>query len=353
MFLVGIGLLGDSFKLLGKGVAEQLIAATSNPFAGLFIGLLATSIVQSSSVTTSMTVALVSGGALTLQNAVPIIMGANIGTTITCLLVSLGHVRRNEEFERAFAGANMHDCFNVLSVIVLMPLQLATGFLDKTAEFLSSIFYGAQSGEFPSPLAIAIKPAVHAIHGMMRDTLELTDLTTGIVSVTISALFIFMALTFMVKSMRVLAASKVEKQITRIFSANTYIIFLIGVMVTAIIQSSSITTSIMVPMIGAGLITLEQGFPIAVGANIGTTITALMAALAGNQAGLAVAFVHLLFNLCGTLIFFVPPWTRRIPVNIAKFLAKHFVRRKQLAFAYVAGLFFVLPIVLIYITEHW
>jgi sodium-dependent phosphate cotransporter len=106
-------------------------------------------------------------------------------------------------------------------------------------------------------------------------------------------------------------------------------------------------------MIGAGLITLEQGFPIAVGANIGTTITALMAALAGNQAGLAVAFVHLLFNLCGTLIFFVPPWTRRIPVNIAKFLAKHFVRRKQLAFAYVAGLFFVLPIVLIYITEHW
>jgi len=351
LFLLGIGLLGGSFKMLGKGIAEALLVTTANPFAGLFIGILTTSIVQSSSVTTSITVALVSGGAISIHNAIPIIMGANIGTTVTCLLVSLGHFSRNDEFERAFAGANMHDAFNVLTVLLLFPLQVATGFLEKASSFLAGIFYGSQSQSFNSPLKIAVDPVVHEIHASLMGPLGFSDKAAGILSVIISLLLIFAALTYMVKCMRAITASRLEKSINKVFSANPYVVFMIGAAVTMFVQSSSITTSIMIPIIGAGIISLEQAFPVTVGANIGTTITALMASLAGNQAGLTIAFVHLLFNICGTLIFFVPPWTRKIPITIARALAGFIIKRKKLAIAYLLVVFYALPLVLMFATR--
>ncbi|MBW2397406.1 MAG: Na/Pi symporter, partial [Deltaproteobacteria bacterium] len=107
-FFVGLDLMGLSFKLFGSGFAEALVARTANPFVGLFIGILATTLVQSSSTTTSMVVGLVAAGALTIDGAIPIVMGANIGTSVTNTLVSLAHVTRREEFQRAFAGATVH-----------------------------------------------------------------------------------------------------------------------------------------------------------------------------------------------------------------------------------------------------
>ncbi len=353
LFLVAITLLGGSFKLLGKGVAENLIATTSNPFTGLLIGILATAVVQSSSVTTSMVVALVSGGALSIQNAVPIVMGANIGTTITCAAVSVGHITRNDEFERAYAGANVHDIFNILAVALLLPLQMATGFLDKAAGLLADIFYGTQASTFHSPLKAVTKPISSFIHHLFLDSFGFSDKLTGILSIIIAAAVIFSALFFMVKFMREMTATRLEHAVRRIFGANIYLTLVMGIAVTAVIQSSSITTSIIVPMMGAGLITLEQAFPLTVGANIGTTVTALLAALAGNKAGLTIAFVHLLFNVCGTLLFFVPPWTRRIPIHIARFLASIFVRRKKLAIVYIAAVFFIIPILGMFIMRQF
>jgi len=353
LFLLSISLLGDSFKMLGKGVAENLIATTANPFAGLLIGILTTAIVQSSSFTTSLVVALVSGGALSIQNAVPIVMGANIGTTITCLLVSLGHIRQNEEFERAFAGANVHDVFNILCVAIFLPLQLSTGFLDKGASVLSSFFYGSQTSTFESSLKAIVKPLVEAIHHFFLDSLARSDKTTGVLSVIIAVMLIFTAMAFMVKNMRKLAASRMERWVHRIFSSNVYIMLMIGVVITSIIQASAITASMMIPLLGAGLITLEQAFPVTVGANIGTTVTAIMASLAGNQAGLTIAFVHLIFNICGTLVLFVPPFMRRIPLAIARFLAHQFVLRKKLVILYIALLFFIIPLVGMLLTRGW
>ncbi len=352
LFLLSISLMGSSFKLLGKGVAEALISSTSNPFVGLFIGVLATSIVQSSSLTTSLVVALVSGGALSVHGAVTIVMGANIGTTITNTIVSLGHVRRNDEFERAYAGAVVHDVFNLLSVAVILPIQLYTGFLDKAAWVLSGLFYGAESYAFQSPVKAIVGPAAKWIEGFCMTTLGLSKKITGILCILISLFLIFFALSHMVKFMRRVAASRVEHWVHRIFGANAYLTLLIGVVVTALIQSSSITTSMLVPMVGAGLITISQVTPMTVGANIGTTVTALLAAFAGNQAGLAIAFVHLLFNICGTLIFFVPPVTRRIPIFIAEWMAHYFVRYKKLVVVYIGGLFFLLPLACIVISRH-
>ena len=350
-FLIAVSLLGDSFKLLGKGVVEGLIATTSNSYSGLMIGILTTAIVQSSSFTTSLVVALVSGGALSVSNAIPIIMGANIGTTITCSIVSLGHIRRGDEFARAYAGATIHDIFNILSVLVLFPLQLTTNFLGKASAFLASIVYGSSAGSFDSPLKTIVKPVVKFCHHLLMDNLSFSEKVAGIVSIIASLFLIFYALASMVTIMRKITATRMEHWIQKIFSANIYIILLIGLLVTAIIQSSSITTSMIIPMLGAGLITIEQAFPITVGANIGTTVTALMAALAGNQMGLTIAFVHLLFNVCGTMIFFVPPFMRRIPLFIVRVLVSYCVCNKKFVFVYLATVFFIIPIVAMLISR--
>ncbi|MFH1830756.1 MAG: Na/Pi symporter [Pseudomonadota bacterium] len=353
LFLTSISLLGASFKLLGKGVAEGLISTTANPFSGLLIGILTTAVVQSSSLTTSLVVALVSAGALTVPNAVPIIMGANIGTTITCAIVSLGHIRRNDEFERAYAGAMLHDVFNILSVAIILPIQMATGFLDKISYELSSIFYGSQATTFDSPVNAIVKPFVKSIEHFFMDLLQVSEKATGVLCVIVALILIFTALTFMVKFMKQITASRLEHWIHRVFNANIYLVMIIGIVMTSIIQSSSITTSMLVPMLGAGLVSLEQAFPITVGANIGTTVTALLATLAGNQAGLTIAFVHLVFNICGTLIWFIPSFMRKIPLNIARFMAFHFVRKKKLIILYIAGVFFILPLIGMFISKLW
>ena len=150
LFLVAVGLMGGSIKAMGKGVAgADLFAGIANPFAALAVGVLATVLVQSSSTTTATIVGLVgqSGpSALPLATAVPMIMGANIGTTITNTLVSIGHVRQGAEFRRAFAAATVHDFFNLLCVAILLPIELATGFLQSAAISTTDVIAGKSSG---------------------------------------------------------------------------------------------------------------------------------------------------------------------------------------------------------------
>ena len=302
LFLTGIVLLGASFNLLGAGAANSLMQATSNPFAGLLIGILVTALVQSSSATTSMVVALVSSGALSVTNAVPIVMGANIGTTVTNTLVSIGHITRKDEFEKAYGIATVHDLFNILCVALLLPLELLTGFLSKPALWLSKFFYGQEGIAFHSPIKIITKPISQFILGSFQDLFNKT--TSGVVGLIISFVIIFVTLALLVKILRSVFASRVEGSFRKIFESNPYLIILLGAAITALIQSSSLTTSFLVPLVGAGIITLEQAYPITLGANVGTTVTAILAALAGSQSGLAIAFVHLLFNVSGIAIFF-------------------------------------------------
>ena len=115
IFLVGIKVLGSSFKMMGGGFAKGLINVTSNPILGLFSGMFATVLIQSSSVTTSLIVGLVASGALPLTGAIPMIMGANLGTSVTNSLVSLGYIKNQKHFRDAFAAATVHDFFNILT----------------------------------------------------------------------------------------------------------------------------------------------------------------------------------------------------------------------------------------------
>jgi sodium-dependent phosphate cotransporter len=355
VFLASIGLMGHGFKAMGRDFAQQLIQTTSNPFIGLFVGILATSVVQSSSLTTSIVVGMVSAGTLTVQGAIPIVMGANIGTTVTCLIVSLGFIGRKREFRRAFHSSTVHDVFNFLCVLVLFPIELVTqhafgvGFLEWLGGHVGELFVGAKEASFASPVKAATKPLVTVLEGLVKAAVG-EGSGAAWVQVGLSFVLLFAALWAITKLMRSLMLGKVESVLDRTVGRNAALGLVVGVVVTAVIQSSSITTSILVPLAAAGIVTVDQVFPITVGANIGTTVTALLASLGGSPAGLHIALVHLLFNSTGTLIFLPLRPLRRIPIALAGLLAKMTTKSRWYAVVYVAVLFFLIPALLIFLT---
>jgi len=348
IFLMGVNGLGDGFKALGGHLLDSFFAATENPFVGLMVGILATSLVQSSSLTTSLIVVMVAApeNPLPLANAIPMVMGANIGTTVTNALVSLAHMGRREEFRRAFAVATCHDFFNLMTVAILLPLELLTGYLHRAAIWLSSLVTGLGGVQYESPIKGALKTAQAPIKAAISALID-SPRVEGIVLVVVSAILIFFALTMLVKVLRAAMETRVEVVLSQVFGRSAVVAIIVGMVVTATVQSSSITTSLLVPLAGAGMITLEQAFPVTIGANIGTTVTALMASLAvtGPNAGIGVtiAVVHLLFNMSGMLLFYPVPVVRSLPLAAARWLAKVATRSRPLAVAYVLTQFYIIP----------
>jgi solute carrier family 34 (sodium-dependent phosphate cotransporter) len=342
-FFLALDLLGQSFGLFGKGFASLLVERTANPFVGLFVGILATALVQSSSTTTSLTVALVAAEALTVQGAIPVIMGANIGTSVTNCLVSLGHVTRRGEFERAFAGASVHDLFNVLSVILLFPLELATGYLASASVVMASAVEGVGGLRLFDPIKTVVRPVSLVIIGVLG--------RSAVATLIVALLLLFLALKLLVDFLKTTMAGRAEQVLHRTLFRSPVAAITAGLMMTVMVQSSSITTSVMVPLVAAGVVTLEQVFPFTVGANVGTTVTALIAALStGSTSAVTVAFAHLLFNISGTLVVFVPPPMRRIPLALARGLGRMAGRNRLYPVLFVLLVFFILPFLLIVLT---
>lgn len=348
VFLVGVKGLGDGFNLLGKDLLDAFFRATSNPFIALMVGILGTTLVQSSSVSTSMTVALVAApdNPLPIANAVPMIMGANIGTTVTNTIVSLGHIGRRAEFRRAFAVATCHDFFNFMTVAVLLPVELLTGYLRRTAEALSTLLGGIGGIDYESPIKGPLKAALAPIRG----GIEWTGATGGVAAtllIVVSVLTIFAALWLLVQTMRSVVQDRVEVFVTGFLGRSAALSFVVGVFVTVMVQSSSVTTSLLVPLAGAGILTLRQAFPVTLGANLGTTITALLASLAATgpnaRAGIVIALVHLLFNATGTAMIYPVERIRELPLRAARRLALIAVGSRQWALWYVILIFYGLP----------
>ena len=356
VFLLGVKGLGDGFKLFGSDFLDSFFTITANPFVGIFVGVLATTLVQSSSVSTSMIVGLVAApeNPLPLANAVPMIMGANIGTTVTNSIVSLAHMGRRDEFERAFSVAACHDFFNILAVSILLPLELMTGYLRSIASFLSTVVVGVGGFTYESPFKALLSFAFAPIQSLAE---AMFDVAWGqaFFLVGISAALIFTALWLIVKLMRSLVISRIETAVASALGSSAVFAMVIGVIVTVMVQSSSITTSIMVPLAAAGILKLEQAFPITIGANVGTTITAMGAALAVSGpnalAGVEIAIVHLFFNLSGTILIYPVKRIRQVPLQAAKMLTAAAVRSKKLALFYVATMFYGFPALLIYVTQ--
>ncbi len=307
LFFSSIELMSTAFRMSGAGLADQLLNTASDPVAGLLIGFLATSLLQSSSTTTTIVVGLVASGALSIQLAVPIVMGANIGTTTTNTIVSIGHVTRPAEFERAFAASTVHDFFNVLAAFTLLPVEILFHPVERTAIFLQGVFAGAGGMTLASPLKLVVTPLSDFVSEMIPYTIPLVILALAL---------LFLALRGMLMLMRGVVLERMGGLFDRVLFRNDAASFTLGVVATASVQSSSATTSLIVPLAGTGVLTLRQIFPYTVGANIGTTITAILASFStGSTAAVTVALAHLTFNVFAVAIYYplkaLPIWLAR------------------------------------------
>ncbi|MEC9242488.1 MAG: Na/Pi symporter, partial [Gemmatimonadota bacterium] len=306
LFFVSIELMGTAFEMFGgRGLADQLLSLASNPVSGLLIGFLATSLVQSSSTTTTLVVIMVGAGTIDIGLAVPIVMGANIGTTTTNTIVSIGHVTRPAEFERAFAASTVHDFFNVLAAFTLLPVEVYFHPIERTAVRLQGMFAGAAGGVgWVSPLKALRDPPADFIAGMVTNPFVLLILALALLLLALRGLLVLM---------RGAVLERLSGLFDRVLFRNDAASFALGVAATATVQSSSATTSLIVPLAGTGVLSLRQIFPYTIGANIGTTITAILASLGtGSEAAMIVALAHLTFNVFAVLIFYplkaLPIW---------------------------------------------
>ena len=352
VLLVAVGLIGKGFRMEfgdAEGV-ESLFALATNPFVGLVLGILATALLQSSSTVTSIIVGLVAGG-MPIAMAIPMVMGANVGTTITNTLVSFGHVGRSGEFRNAFAAATVHDFFNLLSILIFLPLELAFGFLEKLSGVLTHIIENIGSVDAGGKGIVKVvigfgTGLVESLTSSLPDVWEgLVLIVAGIALILLSIMYLGTALksVFVGRAQKLLQAAVGRGPITGIFS---------GTVVTVLVQSSSTTTSLIVPLAGSGVIGLRHVYPFTLGANIGTTITALLAATAITGATHAVAhqiaIAHFLYNLLGVIVIYGIPWLREIPIAGAEWIARLGSERKWLAIIYILGAFFGIPGALVF-----
>lgn len=353
LLICAVSMIGSGFKLATGDRAEELFAFATNPFLALIIGTMATALIQSSSTVTSIIVGLVAGG-LPVAVAVPMVMGANIGTTITNTIVSLGHVREKSEFRRAFAAATVHDFFNLLSVLIFLPLEIAFGFMEKIGGYLASLMVGGDSMSMKgfNVVKAATKPVVNVVKDVSHILPHPFD---GILMIAIGIALIFVSILFVGKLLKGLMIGRAKQILHSAIGRGPVSGVLSGTLMTILVQSSSTTTSLMVPLAGTGVFPLKTIYPFTLGANIGTCITALLAATAvsGENAvfALQIALIHLVYNTLGVVVIYGVPFLRALPLMGAEWLAGLASERKMYALLYVLSVFFVVPGVLIFLTQ--
>ncbi|KAI0984140.1 hypothetical protein GJ496_007301 [Pomphorhynchus laevis] len=413
-FVCSLDLLTSGFQLLAGKTAGNLFAQNTilqNPIAGLMIGVLVTVLVQSSSTTTSIIVSMVSAGIIPVKYSIPMIMGANVGTSTTNTLVSLGQMDVVDEFKRAFAGATVHDAFNWMNVIVQLPLEVGTGFLYKlTTKLVENINSTSNTGE-PQFLNVITKPLTKSIIQInwtvvenIANNISLPDNATlrklwckeiisvnettnesyttlipcnyllihlnwpdwgiGLLLTIVSLALLMICLMLMVRNLRYLLEGKISKILRKtidkdfpgIFKYLTpYFFILIGIGLTIIVQSSSVFTSTLTPLVGSGVISLKRMYPLTLGSNVGTTITAIISAMAAPtvpklQNSLQAALCHLFFNIFGIIIFFVIIPMRNLPIETAKFFGRETAKYRWFAILYLVLAFIIVPGILLGIS---
>ncbi len=345
LLLLAVTMVGSGFKWATGEQAKVLFEFASHPIAGLMIGLVATALIQSSSTVTSIIVGLVAGG-LPIETAIPMVMGANIGTTVTNTIVSLGHVRCKEEFKRAFASATIHDFFNLLAVLIFLPLEIMFGMLEKISHWLVSPFLAG--GDMSMKGLNFVKPITKPVVGAVKHQLEvLGDVFGGAALIILGIATIFVAITVIGKLMKSLMVGRAREILQHAIGRGPLHGIASGTVVTVLVQSSSTTTSLMVPLVGSGVLKVRDVYPFTLGANIGTCITALLAATAvsGEFAvfALQIALVHLTFNVLATIFIFGIPFLREIPLKGADYISDMAVKNKSVVAGYLLSVFIVIP----------
>lgn len=357
VLITAVGAIGSGFRTASGGRAEELFQFAENPFIGLMIGVLATVLTQSSTTTTSITVGLAAGG-LPIHIAIPILFGANVGTTMTSSFVALGMAKDKVMFRRGFAAASVHDMYNLLSVGIFFPLEL----LFSPLERLSGWVAARVSGEDTGPVGVVVESVGAGVGYLTRPGVlmlewavsPLGNMAGGVTLVVVGVLLILSVITFISRMLRQLLVGTAERIFANALGRGAWSGVLSGTIVTMLVQSSTTTTSLVVPFAATGKFSLQQIFSFVVGANIGTTLTALIAAFgftgAEGRAALGAALVHLFYNLLAAGLIMLVPWLRRLPPGGAEILARLGTENKLYVLGWMLLIFLLIPGTLILLT---
>lgn len=420
LFVCSLDILSSAFQLLGSKVAGDIFkdnVVLSNPVAGLVIGVLVTVLVQSSSTSSSIVVSMVASSLLHVRESVPIIMGVNVGTSITSTLVSMAQSGDRDEFRRAFGGSAVHGIFNWLTVLILLPLETAVAPLERLSELALQAVSLQPGTQAPDILKVLTQPLTHLIVQLDADAIAnsathnatnsslikhwcgareptipgnssdcgtatsgpcpemngsttreqlpchhlfsgtaLSDLAVGLILLAGSLLVLCSCLVLIVKLLNSVLRGRIAQAVRTVINADFpfpfgwlsgYLAILVGAGMTFVLQSSSVFTAAIVPLMGVGVISLERAYPLLLGSNIGTTTTALLAALASPpkmlSSALQVAFIHFFFNVAGILLWYVVP-VLRLPIPLAKHFGDLTARYRWVAVAYLLLSFLLLPL---------
>lgn len=345
VFLLSVDLLISSLSVIGNETVQGILSIATNPFISLFIGLVSTAILQSSSSSTSMIVAMVASGALELSHAVPMIMGANIGTTLTSNIVAISYIAHRKKFRKALTVATSHDFFNIMATSILFPLEYYYQFLSKSASFLAEILTIAKY-----EIAISQGITLSVIDKMLFTDWIMRLTGNNLIVLISSILLIILSIRWLSRLMIKQMIGNEREWFSHYIFKNSYKSFFWGGIVTAAVQSSSITTSLVVPVVASSQARFKRVFPFIIGANIGTTITALIAALFKNEAAVSIAIAHFIFNMLGMFIFLPIRPLRRVPMRLAVKLGKATEKNLLIGFIYLVICFFLLPFLLILLS---
>jgi len=349
--LTAVSLIGGGFRTATQDHARDLFEFASNPILGLIIGMVCTALIQSSSTVSSIIVAMVAGG-LPITIAIPMMMGANIGTSITNTIVSLGHIANKQEFQRAFNAATIHDFFNVFAVLIFLPLEIMFGMLEHLSAALVALVSTGSPSELETfnPIKFVTAPIIDAVKAISAGFSPVWD---GSFRIVVGLVLIIMSITWMGKIMKSLMVGRARTILQNSLGRGAISGITSGTIVTVLVQSSSTTTSLMVPLVGNGIVTARAIYPFTLGANIGTCITAVIAAfsITGPNADLAlqIAFVHLCYNFLAVFVIYGLAFWREWPPKLSYQLSLKVAEQKAYGLAYIVGLFFVLPLSAIFL----
>ncbi|KAJ9465798.1 hypothetical protein DIPPA_19218 [Diplonema papillatum] len=394
LFIIALGLMGSAFKILGGRSSGRTFRDSdliANPVAGLAIGILATVLMQSSSTTTSIVISMAASDLVTVENASYLVMGANIGTSVTNTIVSIAHLNSPAEYRRAFTGSVFHDMFNWLTVGIFLPLEVASGFLKELAgaavdslnlnddkrektEFIKKITEPAEGrvvsvdSKLIEQIAAATtsakvkelekKTIIKMSSGHVFRESPISDEAAGALLLFISLAMLTTCLLMLVKLLGSVLKGRVAVWTRYLLNIDfkhpvlrscggwdNYILLLFGTGMTILVQSSSVFTSTLTPLVGIGLIHVEKMVPLTHGANIGTTVTGVLSALSGSNVdiGMRVALEHVFFNCLGTVVWFVVWPLRPAPLELAKFMGETAANLRWFPLAYIITGFVALP----------
>ncbi len=356
--IVGINLILDGVYNVGTSSTSRMYDLARDPFIGLLIGVLATALVQSSTTTTTLTVAAVGAGLVSVPVAIPIIMGANIGTTMTALLVSFSYVGERREFKKAFTTAAMHLWFNTLVVLVMMTIESLFHPLQSLSGYLADRVLGAGDTTVPTTHIVAtiVEPFIrligtHGLFGMVGN-----DSIATMLAVVTGTVFILVSIRVMSYQLSIITAASAHSLLDmfsgpeedRRANVKTNVFgFGVGVLFTVMVTASAVTISSMQPFAVTQSLKRRAILAVILGANVGTTLTATMAtfAIVGVHGAFALqaALVHVSLNLIGAIIVMCLPQLGNTIIRLAEESANIAAQSYTRAIVTILGVFLALP----------